>query len=382
MTTRRSTGTALAAALALSATLSVTLPAGAALAAVPTHDQGHAQGHARVPAQGQGHADDPVVIGHRGASGYRPEHTLAAYELAIEQGATYIEPDVVSTKDGVLVARHENEISGTTDVAEHPEFAARRTSKVIDGTTFTGWFTEDFTYAELSTLRAKERLPQVRPQNTAYDRQFAIPTLDQVLDLAVRAGVGVYPETKHPTYFDSIGLSLEEPLVAALEAHDLDDKKDAVIVQSFEVGNLQDLNRMTKVDLAQLVSSSGGPADLPGVTYASMVTPAGLKAISKYADGLGANKDLILPRTNGATTAPSNVVRDAHKVNLVVHVWTLRRENQFMATNFRVGTNPTAPGDMYAETLAFLDAGVDGVFSDNPDIASAALADWLARSAA
>ena len=374
MTTRRSEVTALAAALVLSATLSVTLPAGPALAAVPTHDQGHAQGH--------GQADDPVVIGHRGASGYRPEHTLAAYELAIAQGATYIEPDVVSTKDGVLVARHENEISGTTDVAEHPEFAARKTSKVIDGTTFTGWFTEDFTYAELSTLRAKERLPQVRPQNTAYDRQFAIPTLDQVLDLAVRAGVGVYPETKHPTYFDSIGLSLEEPLVAALEAHDLDDKKDEVILQSFEVGNLQDLNRMTKVDLAQLVSSAGGPADLPGVTYASMVTPAGLKAISKYADGLGANKDLILPRTNGATTTPSNVVRDAHKVNLVVHVWTLRRENQFMATNFRIGTNPNAPGDMYAEMLAFLDAGVDGVFSDNPDIASAALADWLARSAA
>lgn len=330
-----------------------------------------------VPANAQDKDSDPVVIGHRGASGYRPEHTLAAYQLAIEQGADYIEPDVVSTRDGVLVARHENEISGTTDVAAHPEFADRRVTKVIDGTSITGWFTEDFTYAELSTLRARERLPQVRPQNTAYDGQFRIPTLDEVLDLAVQEGVGVYPETKHPTYFDSIGLSLEEPLVAALEAHDLDDRSDDVIVQSFEVGNLQDLNRMTKVDLAQLVDGARGPADLPGVTYASMVTPAGLRAIAKYADGLGAHKDWVLPRTNGATTTPSDVVRDAHRVNLVVHVWTLRRENQFMATNFRIGTDPNAPGDLFAETQAFLDAGVDGVFSDNPDIAAAALADWL-----
>ena len=351
-------------------TIVAAIAAAVTLTAFPAHA-------APAPDRADGHSADPIVIGHRGASGYRPEHTLAAYQLAIEQGADFIEPDVVSTKDGVLVARHENEISGTTDVSVRPKFASRKTTKIIDGASITGWFTEDFTYAELSTLSAKERLPKVRPQNTAYDGQFPIPTLDEVLDLAVEAGVGVYPETKHPTYFDSIGLSLEEPLVAALEAHDLDDKKDEVIVQSFEVTNLQDLDRMTKVDLAQLVSSSGGPADLPGVTYASMITPAGLKAISKYADGLGANKDLILPRTNGATTTPSNVVRDAHRVKLVVHVWTLRRENQFMATNFRVGTDPNAPGDMYGETLAFLDAGVDGVFSDNPDIAAAALADWL-----
>ena len=330
-----------------------------------------------VPANAHRRDPDPLVIGHRGASGYRPEHTLASYQLAIDQGADYIEPDVVSTRDGVLVARHENEISGTTDVASHPEFAGRRTTKVIDGTPFTGWFTEDFTYAELSTLRAKERLPQVRPQNTAYDGQFLIPTLDEVLDLAVREGVGVYPETKHPTYFDSVGLSLEEPLVAALEAHDLDDRSDDVIIQSFEVTNLQDLNRMTRVDLGQLVDATRGPVDLPGVTYASMVTRQGLRAISTYADGLGAHKDWVLPRTNGATTTPSTVVRDAHRADLVVHVWTLRRENQFMATNFRIGTDPNAPGDLFAETQAFLDAGVDGVFSDNPDIASAALADWL-----
>ncbi len=369
MTTRSTLVAALAAALTLS-TVSATVgatSATAAPAAAPT---------AAAPSA-PGRSAEPIVIGHRGASGYRPEHTLAAYELAIEQGATFIEPDVVSTKDGVLVARHENEISGTTDVAEHPEFADRRTTKVIDGASITGWFTEDFTYAELRTLRAEERLPQVRPDNTAFDGLFAIPTLDEVLDLAVRAGVGVYPETKHPSYFDSIGLSLEEPLVAALEAHDLDDMKDEVIVQSFEVTNLKDLNRMTKVDLAQLVDARRGPVDLPSVTYASMVTPAGLKAISKYADGIGANKDLVLPRTNGATTTPSGVVRDAHRAQLVVHVWTLRQENQFMATNFRIGTDPNAAGDMYAETLAFLDAGVDGVFTDNPDVAAAALADWL-----
>jgi len=156
-----------------------------------------------------------LVIAHRGASAYRPEHTLSAYRLAIGMGADYIEPDLVSTRDGRLIARHENEISGTTDVAQHPEFAARRQTKVIDGTLITGWFTEDFTLAELKTLRAKERLPQLRPANTAFDGRFEIPTLQEVIDLAKREGVGIYPETKHPTYFDSIGLSLEEPLVAA-----------------------------------------------------------------------------------------------------------------------------------------------------------------------
>ncbi|EON22970.1 glycerophosphoryl diester phosphodiesterase [Nocardioides sp. CF8] len=336
---------------------------------------------AAAPAVADGEQATPIVIGHRGASGYRPEHTLAAYKLAIKQGAAYIEPDLVSTRDGVLVARHENEISGTTDVADRPEFADRRATKVIDGDPVTGWFTEDFTYAELKTLNAKERLPQVRPDNTAFDGELKVPTFDQVLELARKRGVGVYPETKHPTYFDSIGLSLEEPLVAALQAHDLDDAEDEVIIQSFEVANLVELDQVVDVDIAQLVSSSGAPYDQvaagTGVTYASMLTPAGIEAIAAYADGIGANKDLVLPRTGGATTTPSALVDDAHAAGLVVHVWTLRRENQFMATNFRVGADRNAPGDMYAETQAFLDAGVDGVFSDNPDIASAALADWL-----
>jgi glycerophosphoryl diester phosphodiesterase len=323
---------------------------------------------------------EPILIGHRGASGYRPEHTLASYRLAIAQGADYIEPDLVSTKDGVLVARHENEIGGTTDVADHPEFADRRTTKVIDGRPVTGWFTEDFTYRELRTLRAKERLPQVRPDNTAYDGQERIPTLDEVIKLARREGVGIYPETKHPTYFDSIGLSLEEPLVAALRKRHWDDADDPVIIQSFEVTNLRELDAMVDVPLAQLVDASGGPADLPGTTYASMVTPAGLAAVATYADGLGAAKNLVLPRdAAGRTGAPSSVVPDAHAAGLVVHVWTLRRENQFMATNFRTGADPNAPGDLAAEARAFLDAGVDGIFSDNPDLVAAQMVETTSQ---
>ena len=357
MTSRTRAGLGLALATALTSALA---PALTSLASPATAAPAEAREASLV---------EPVLIGHRGASGYRPEHTLAAYELAIEQGADYIEPDLVSTKDGVLVARHENEIGGTTDVADHPEFADRRTTKVIDGRAVTGWFTEDFTYRELRTLRAKERLPQVRPDNTAYDGQERIPTLDEVIKLARREGVGIYPETKHPTYFDSIGLSLEEPLVAALEKRRWADADDPVIIQSFEVGNLRELDAMVDVPLAQLVDAAGGPADLPGTTYASMVTPAGLAAIATYADGLGAAKNLVLPRdASGRTGAPSSVVPDAHAAGLVVHVWTLRRENQFMATNFRIGTDPNAPGDLGAEARAFLDAGVDGIFSDNPDL--------------
>jgi glycerophosphoryl diester phosphodiesterase len=229
------------------------------------------------------------VIAHRGASGYRPEHTLAAYQLAIRLGADYIEPDVVSTKDGVLVARHENEISGTTDVADHPEFADRRTTRTIDGREISGWFTEDFTLAELKTLRAVERLPDVRPANTRYDGRFEVPTLEEVLDLvraeSKRTGrtIGVYPETKHPTYFDSIGLSLEEPLVEALVENNLDKKRSKVIIQSFETQNLRDLDEMIDVPLAQLVNASGAPYDLVANgdprTYADLVTEAGMEEL-------------------------------------------------------------------------------------------------------
>ena len=335
---------------------------------------------------------EPIVIAHRGASGYRPEHTLAAYRLAIQMGADYIEPDLVSTKDGVLVARHENEISGTTDVADHPEFAGRRSTKVIDGRPVTGWFTEDFTLAELRTLCAKERLPQVRPGNTRYDGRFQVPTFDEVLDLAAeesrRRGttIGVYPETKHPTYFDSLGLSLEEPLVAALRDHHLDRPNAPVFVQSFETANLRELAGTVRVPLVQLVDASGSPYDTVAagkpVLYRDMVTPAGLREIAAYADGLGSHKDLILPRdATGAATEPSDVVEDAHAAGLIVHAWTMRDENQFMATNFRRGSDPVAKGDARAEILAFLDAGVDGVFSDYSDTAVDARDSWLAERA-
>ena len=332
--------------------------------------------------------DVPIVIGHRGASGYRPEHTLAAYRLAIRQGADYIEPDLVSTRDGVLVARHENEISGTTDVAEHPEFTDRKATKVIDGVATTGWFTEDFTLAELKTLRATERLPQVRPDNTEYDGRFEVPTLHEVLNLvrseSRRWGreIGIYPETKHPTYFDSIGLSLEEPLVAALRKYDLDDADDPVVIQSFETANLRELDTLVNAPIAQLVNASGRPWDFvvsgDPRTYRDLTSPKNLAWVATYADGVGAHKDLVLPRTGGATSTPSAFVTDAHAAGLLVHVWTLRAENQFMATNFRVGTDPNAFGDLTAETQAFLDAGVDGVFADHPDLAVTARDKWLA----
>lgn len=359
---------------ALGAALTVPL---LTIAPVQAHDHRHDHGH--------GHHAVPQVFGHRGASGYRPEHTLASYKLAIELGADYVEPDLVSTKDGVLVARHENEISGTTDVAAHPEFAARKTTKTIDGRSVTGWFTEDFTLAELKTLRAKERLPQVRPDNTAYDGRFEIPTFTEVLRLVQREErrtgrtIGVAPETKHPTYFDSIGLSLEEPMVRTLDRFGLDSSKDKVVLQSFEVGNLRQLDRMTKLPIEQLVDAAGGPFDRPGTTYAAMVTPQGLRDISRYADWVGPNKDLVLPRNpaTGATSAPSDLVRDAHRAGLEVVVFTLRNENQFMATNFRIGSNPNADGDIHAEITAFLDAGVDGLFADYPDAAVTARRDWL-----
>ena len=323
----------------------------------------------------------PLVIGHRGASGYRPEHTLASYRLAIELGADYIEPDLVSTKDHVLVARHENDITGTTDVASHPEFAARKTTKTIDGVAHTGWFTEDFTLAELRTLRAVERLPDVRPANTAFNGLYRIPTFQEVIDLAKRAGVGIYPETKHPTYFDSINLSLEEPLLAALRANGLDSRRAKVFIQSFETSNLKELNGETRVPLVQLIDEVGAPYDLVAAgdprTYADLVTPAGLAEIATYADGIGPSKNLIVPRdTAGNLLDPTSLVRDAHRAGLVVHPWTFRRENTFLPLDFRQG-NPAspeylrAPGDLPAELRLFFRLGVDGVFSDNPDVAVA-----------
>lgn len=360
----------------------VTSATAAGALGAPAHERSRDRDHS---------VDTPLVIGHRGASGYRPEHTLASYRLAIAMGADYVEPDLVSTKDGVLVARHENEISGTTDVAEHPEFAGRRTTKTVDGRRVTGWFTEDFTLAELKTLRAVERLPRTRPANTRYDGRYEIPTFEEVLELVARESrrrgevVGVYPETKHPTYFREIGLALEEPLVRALRAHHLDRPNAEVFIQSFETGNLRDLARVVRVPLVQLVDAAGAPYDLAATgdarTYADLVTPAGLREIATYADAVGANKDLVLPRDDaGETTTPSDLVDDAHDAGLDVHVWTMRDENRFMARNYWNGTDPDAKGDAFAEYADMYAAGVDGVFSDHPDTAVAAREELAAHS--
>jgi glycerophosphoryl diester phosphodiesterase len=327
---------------------------------------------------------EPLVIGHRGASGYRPEHTLAAYALAARMGADYIEPDLVSTKDGVLVARHENEISGTTNVADHPEFAGRRTTKEIDGVQFTGWFTEDFTLAELKTLRARERIPAVRQRNTIYNDRYEIPTLQEVVDLARRLSreldrpIGLYPETKHPSYFRSIGLNLEDPLVRTLRRNDLDGRRAKVFVQSFEVSNLQELDERIDTPLVQLLDSPDRqPADFAESgdprTYADLATPAGLRGIARYADGVGPWKNYIVPRNpDQSSGAPTSFVRDAHRAGLLVHTWTFRNENQFLPLELRSSTDPNAYGNAFGEYEQFFSLGVDGLFSDNPDTAVAA----------
>lgn len=313
----------------------------------------------------------PIVIAHRGASGERPEHTLASYELAIEQGADFIEPDLVLTKDGVLVARHENEISGTTDVADRAEFAARKATKAIDGVNVTGWFTEDFTLAELKTLRARERLPKFR--GTDHDGQFDIPTFEEILTLLARANkgrdkpVGVYPETKHPGYFTSIGLPHEAPLLAMLDRFGYRGRTAPVFIQSFEVGNLKALRLKSDLPLIQLMEGAGSPPDLPGTSYAAMTSPAGLKAIAAYADGIGPDKAMVIPRgALGALGDPTSLVRDAHAAGLKIHPWTFRRENFFLPLSAKGGVNPVGHGDLAAEIDAYLKTGIDGLFSDNP----------------
>ena len=313
----------------------------------------------------------PIVIAHRGASGERPEHTIAGYRLAIDLGADYIEPDLVLTKDGVLVARHENEISETTDVAEHPEFAARKATKVIDGQKVTGWFTEDFTLAELQTLRARERLPKLR--STEYDGEFEIPTFEEILALLAEVNkgrktpVGVYPETKHPSYFVSIGLPHEAPLLAMLDRFGYRGRTAPVYIQSFEVGNLMDLRAKSDLPLIQLMDAEGGPADRPGNSYAAMTSPAGLKMVAAYADGIGPNKAMVIPRAAlGRLGKPTTLVSDAHAAGLRVHPWTFRRENYFLPLGDKGSINPAGHGDLAGEIRAYLDTGIDGLFSDNP----------------
>jgi len=308
----------------------------------------------------------PIVIAHRGASGHRPEHTLAAYELGARQGADYIEPDLVSTRDGHLVARHENEISGTTDVASRPELAARRTTKTIDGADYSGWFAEDLTLAELKTLRARERIPELRPANAEHDGRYEVPTFQEVLDLAARLSrelgwaVGVYPETKHPSYHRSIGLALEPPLVAALRENGLDGPGARVFLQSFEESSLRELGRELAVPRVQLLGPRAGEG----------ATPDGLRAIAAYAQAVGPVKGLLVPRDDaGASLDPTSFVEAAHGAGLAVHPYTFRRENLFLPAELRWGEDPAAPGDLDAELRAFYALGVDGVFTDHPDVA-------------
>jgi glycerophosphoryl diester phosphodiesterase len=318
----------------------------------------------------------PLIIAHRGASGERPEHTRAAYLLAVEQGADVIEPDLVLTRDGVFVDRHENEIGGTTDVGERPEFAARRTSRVIDGIETTGWFTEDFTLAELKTLRAKERLAGLRPGSAAFDGREPILTFDEVVEIAREAStrtgrtIAVAPELKHPAHFAAIGLPMEDAFIAELERLDLTGADAPIIIQCFEVGPLERLARRIEAPLAQLVNSTGGPADRPGLTYADMVTPDGLQAMAAYADWVAPETTLVLPRdAEGRSTAPSRLTSDAHAAGLKVAVWTLRAENVFLPLEHRRGAAPAEHGDMAGYAAALAEAGVDAIFSDFPGLA-------------
>ena len=330
------------------------------------------------------------VFGHRGASALRPEHTLASYAKAIADGADYVEPDLVCTRDGVLVVRHEDDMSGTTDVAAHPEFAARRTTKTIDGETATGWFVSDFTLAELKTLRAVERLGKVRTANTAFDGQFQIPTFEEMIDfVAAEAAtrgraIGIVPELKHSTFFASIGLPLEDRFLAVLAAHDYT-RRNPIEIQSFETSNLkylrQKLGRPANVRLMQLTSEPGGrPGDVMAVggalTYGDMHTPAGLKEIAAYADVVAPQHRSVIPvGPDGRLTAPTNLVKDAHAAGLLVHTWTFRPENLFLAGDFKDGQGEAARNvaGSVAEIRRYVAAGIDGFFTDDPAIGRQAL---------
>ena len=341
-------------------------------------------------------SERPFVIAHRGASGYVPEHTLPGYFIAIQQGTDYVEPDLVITKDGALVARHENEIGGTTDVAAHPEFAARRTTKTIDGEKMEGWFTEDFTLAELKTLRARERLPQLRTANTRYDGEFTIPTFDEVLDLVAAADaqravnaravgqpppprIGVYPETKHPSYFAKLGLHFDERMLESLTRHGYGKRSDPIFLQSFEVGNLKSLRRKTDLPLVQLVAPEGQPFDftLAGDprTYSNLMEDAGLQEIATYADAIGPHKWMVVV-FEAAGPRDTGLARRARAVGLGIHVWTLRAENEFLPVDLRSPGDAAVHGNLPREIHALLDAGISGFFSDHPDIAVKARDAW------
>ncbi|MFE2431853.1 glycerophosphodiester phosphodiesterase [Streptomyces sp. NPDC059373] len=332
----------------------------------------------------------PAVIGHRGASGYRPEHTFGSYQLALDLGADVIEQDLVPTKDGHLVCRHEPEIGGTTNVADHPEFAGRKTTKTIDGIATTGWFTQDFTLAELKTLRAVERLPSVRQRNTIYNGRWEIPTFEEVLKWADEQGrkrgkaVWLHSETKHPTYFRSLGLGLEEPLAKLLRTYGRHTKGAPQFLESFESSSLQRLGRLgvaaPKIFLLDVATSR--PYDFVAAgdprTVADLVTPAGLKWIASFAQGIGPTLLLIIPRdADGKLTTPTTLVPDAHSAGLVLHPYTMRNENQFLPTEYVTGTDPNAYGDPFGAFKVYFGTGIDGIFSDNADTALLARQDFV-----
>ncbi|WP_327105224.1 glycerophosphodiester phosphodiesterase [Nonomuraea glycinis] len=340
-------------------------------------------GAAPAAAEPRPDRSEVVVIGHRGSAGHRPEHTQGGYELAVAMGADWIEPDLVPTKDHVLVVRHENEISGTTDVSLRPEFAARKTTKVIDGRNVTGWFTEDFTLAELKTLRAVERLPAIRQRNTVYNGYYQVLTFQEVLDLAKKLRhrygreVGVFPETKHPTYFRSIGLPLEEPLIETIKRNGLNRPGSSVVVQSFEPSSLKRVAKDLRVPLWQALGTSGRPYDLTAAgdptTYADMMKPEGLAKIAEYAKWIGPDKSSAIPlQPDGSWGTPTTLVSDAHKAGLKIGLYTFRSENQYLPAQLRRGQITTDHGDALAEYRAHLDLGADAFVTDYPDTAALA----------
>jgi glycerophosphoryl diester phosphodiesterase len=321
----------------------------------------------------------PIIIAHRGASAYRPEESRSAYLLAIEMGADYIEPDIVSTKDHILVARHDNWLNDTTDVASHPEFAGLKKTKTIDGVQRTDWFTEDFTYAQLETLRLKERLPDLRAGSSAFDGVDRIASLDQVLQIAKDHHVGVYPETKHPTYFRGIGLPLEDELLKDLARYGFKGRDDKVFIQSFETSNLRALSKKTKIRLIQLIDAQGAPYDFvvdhDPRTYSDLIKPAGLRDVAGYAYGIGPALTRIIPVDSGNhVQPPTTLVSDAHRAGLAVHPWTVRPENNFLPVEYRQG-DPASPnflraqGDASRQLADFYRLGVDGIFSDDSALA-------------
>lgn len=333
----------------------------------------------------------PIVIAHRGACGYMPEHTLAAYSMAILQGADFIEPDLVMTRDGHLIARHDNFLDLTTDVSDRSEFKHRRSVRQIDGVQVKGWFSEDFTLAEIKRLRAIERIPDIRPDNTHFNGLFEIPTLEEIIQLvkgyevALGRTIGIYPETKHPSHFQKVGLPMENTLVDILHNAGYREPDAPIFLQSFEIDNLKTLRQLTDLPIIQLMRGEGKPEDVVidggSLSYDLMATTTGLKDIAQYADGVGVEKyHFIIPKNPADQLKKENTtefVKHAHAVGLKVHAFTFRSEHEFMPSNFRDEQGDNAREQLLEELLLFLDAGIDGFFVDQTDIGVAAKQQFL-----